>query len=141
MMEEVPDGEIEVRAGGGVVRRRGPGDVWEVALVHRPRDGDWSLPKGKVEPGESVEEAALREVEEETGLVCRLLHPCGQSTYRDRKGRLKRVWYWVMEVVVSGTFTPSKEVEEVRWEPVSEAIGRLTYPLDRELLAAAPLDS
>lgn len=131
--------EIQVRAGGGIVRRRGPDGRWEIVLVHRPRYDDWSLPKGKVDPGEKVDEAALREVEEETGLVCRLLRPCGGITYRDRKGRTKRVWYWVMEVV-TGRFVPSAEVDAMRWVTLPEALQLLTYPHDRELLRATPLD-
>jgi len=135
----VPPDEIQVRAAGGVVRRRGPAGLWEIVLVHRPRYGDWGLPKGKLDPGETVEEAALREVEEETGLVCRLLRPFGETTYFDRKGRLKRVWYLVMEPL-TGRFTPSREVDATRWLTVSEALQLLTYPLDRELLEATPLD-
>ena len=135
----MPPDEIQVRAAGGVVRRRGPAGLWEIVLVHRPRYGDWGLPKGKLDPGETVEEAALREVEEETGLVCRLLRPFGETTYFDRKGRLKRVWYLVMEPL-TGRFTPSREVDATRWLTVSEALQLLTYPLDRELLEATPLD-
>lgn len=132
--------EIQVRAGGGVVRRRGPAGLWEIALVHRPRYGDWSLPKGKVDPGETVDQAALREVEEETRLACRLVRPFGEITYRDRKGRMKGVWYWVMEVVRAGRFAPSAEVDAMRWVTVPEALHLLTYPHDRELLGATPLD-
>ena len=69
----------EVRAAGGLIYRRGPAGV-EVTGVHRPRYDDWGLPKGKLDEGESYEEAALREVEEETGLVCRLDAPCGQTS-------------------------------------------------------------
>lgn len=116
-------------------RRRADGE-WELAIVHRPRYDDWSLPKGKVKSGETLEEAALREVEEETGLVCRLLDPCGDATYRDRRGRLKLVRYWVMEVVLTGTFEPSDEVDAMRWSVVPEALRSLTYERDRELVAA-----
>lgn len=107
--------------------------------MHRPRYDDWSLPKGKVDPGETVAEAALREVEEETGLVCRLVRPFGDTTYRDRKGRVKAVWYWVMEVL-AGRFAPSLEVDAMRWVTVPEALHLLTYPRDRGLLGATPLD-
>lgn len=132
--------EAEVWAGGGLARRRAASGDWEVAMVHRPRYQDWSLPKGKVKPGETVEEAALREVEEETGLLCRLLDPCGDATYRDRRGRLKVVRYWVMEVVLEGTFEPSQEVDAMRWSAVPEALLTLTYPRDRELVARALQD-
>lgn len=138
-MRRVAPTEVQVRAGGGIVRRRGPADLWEIVLVHRPRYDDWSLPKGKVDPGETVDEAALREVEEETGLLCRLVRPCGETTYRDRKGRLKGVWYWVMDPV-SGRFVPSAEIDAMRWVTVPEALRLLTYPRDRDLLGATTLD-
>ncbi len=121
------------------MRRRGPAEVWEIVLVHRPRYRDWSLPKGKMAPGESLDEAALREVEEETGLVCRLVRPFGEVTYRDRKGRVKGVWYWVMEAL-TGHFVPSAEVDAMRWVTVAEALDLLTYPHDRGLLGATSLD-
>jgi 8-oxo-dGTP pyrophosphatase MutT (NUDIX family) len=131
--------EIQVQAAGGVVRRRGPAGIWEIVVVHRPRYDDWSLPKGKLDPGETVAEAALREVEEETGLVCRLLRPFGETTYLDRKGRSKAVWYWVMEVL-TGRFTPSEEVDAMRWLTIPESLDLLTYPRDRELLGSTSLD-
>lgn len=129
----------QVRAGGGVVRRRGPAGLWEIVLVHRPRYDDWSLPKGKVDPGENVPAAALREVEEETGLVCRLLDLCGETAYLDRKGRPKVVSYWMMEVL-AGRFRPSAEVDAMRWVTLPEARRLLTYPRDRALLAATSLE-
>lgn len=131
---------VQVQAGGGVVRRREPGGAWEIVVVHRPRYDDWSLPKGKVDAGETLEEAALREVREETGLVCRLHRPCGETTYRDRKGRLKVVRYWVMDVLVAGEFRPSAEVDATRWLAIPEALRLLTYPRDRDLVAAASLE-
>src|SRR5919109_4902174 len=84
-----------IRAAGGVVVRRHDGGL-DVLLVHRPAYDDWTLPKGKALPGESDEECALREVEEETGLVCRLEAELPATEYRDAKGRLKRVRYWLM---------------------------------------------
>ena len=84
----------EVEAAGGVVLD----DDGRVALVHRPRYDDWSLPKGKLDAGESFEEAALREVEEETGMRCRLLDELDPVEYRDNKGRQKLVRYWRMAV-------------------------------------------
>lgn len=124
----------EVRAGGGVVWRRGPGGV-EVLLVHRPTYDDWTLPKGKAEEGESDQEAALREVVEETGLRCRPGAELPSSRYVDRLGRPKRVRYWVMEVV-GGGFAPTAEVDAVSWCPPPEALRRLTYPRDGEVLDA-----
>jgi 8-oxo-dGTP diphosphatase len=122
----------EVKASGGVVWRRGQRGL-EVALVHRPKYDDWSFPKGKLDPGESWEEAALREVEEEIGLRCRLGHELPPTAYTDDKGRAKVVRYWLMEPV-DGAFAASGEVDEMRWLPAGEARGLLTYDHDRELL-------
>jgi 8-oxo-dGTP pyrophosphatase MutT (NUDIX family) len=122
----------EVKASGGVVWRRGERGV-EVALVHRPRYDDWSFPKGKLDPGETWEEAALREVEEEIGMRCRLGHELPPTSYRDPKGRAKVVRYWMMEPL-DGEFVPSKEVDEVRWLSTGDADRLLTYEHDRELL-------
>ena len=122
----------EVKASGGVVYRRGP-DGPTVALVHRPRYDDWSFPKGKLDRGESWEEAALREVEEEIGLRCRLLDELSPTSYRDNKGRAKVVRYWLMEPI-DGEFAPSDEVDEVRWLSPAEADELLSYERDRELL-------
>jgi 8-oxo-dGTP pyrophosphatase MutT (NUDIX family) len=122
----------EVKASGGVVWRRADYGI-EVALVHRPRYDDWSFPKGKLDPGESWENAALREVEEEVGLRCRLGHELPPTSYRDNKGRAKVVRYWMMEPL-DGRFEPSREVDEVRWLSPPEADRLLTYEHDRELL-------
>ena len=86
----------EVKASGGVVWRRGDDGV-EIVVAHRPRYDDWSLPKGKLDKGESWEQAALREVEEEVGLKCRLGPELEPTSYEDRKGRAKVVRYWLME--------------------------------------------
>ena len=123
-----------VRAAGGVVWRRSAiGDV-EVLLVHRQGREDWTLPKGKVEPGESDEACALREVEEETSLRCALGPEVGFVTYRDQRGRPKTVRYWSVEAG-AGEAAPRHEVDAVRWVPLPQAAGELTYPRDRELLA------
>jgi 8-oxo-dGTP diphosphatase len=120
-----------VQAAGGVVVREG-----DVLLVHRPRYDDWSLPKGKLLAGESAEDAALREVEEETGLVCRLVREVGSSSYVDGRGRPKVVRYWLMEPV-AGEFVADAEVDEVRWLTRSEAEELLSYDRDRAVLASA----
>jgi 8-oxo-dGTP pyrophosphatase MutT (NUDIX family) len=122
----------QVKASGGVVCRRGA-DGLEVALVHRPRYDDWSFPKGKLDPGESWEGAALREVEEEIGLRCRLGDELPPTAYRDNKGRDKVVRYWLMEPL-DGEFEPSDEVDEVRWLAPADAGDLLSYEHDRELL-------
>jgi 8-oxo-dGTP diphosphatase len=125
-----------VRAAGGVVLRRGDSAKWEVVVVHRPRREDWSLPKGKLAPGESLEAGALREVEEETGLKCRLGWFAGYTEYVDRRGRPKIVAYWVMEVIEEGIFSAHAEVDELRWLEVPRALEMLTYGRDQDLLAS-----
>ena len=130
-----PD-EAEVKAAGGVVWRRA-GDTIAIAIAHRPRYDDWSLPKGKLDRGESWEDAALREVEEEIGLRCRLGEELEPVSYNDRKGRLKVVRYWLMEPEAEVTFTPNDEVDQLRWMAPAEAVGVLTYPRDAELVQAA----
>ena len=120
-----------VEAAGGVVLRDG-----HVAVVHRPRYDDWSLPKGKLDPGESFQKAALREVEEETGLVCTLAAELAPTEYRDRKDRPKIVRYWRMDVVEDPGFEPNDEVDELRWLPVAEAIDLVSYDHDKSLLRA-----
>ncbi len=124
----------EVHAAGGIVLRPRAGGGVEVAVVHRPRYDDWSLPKGKLDPGETFEEAALREVEEEIGLRCRLRQEADPIRYTDHKGRPKLVRYWVMEPV-EGEFVPNDEVDEVRWLELPAAAGLLTYEHDQELVA------
>jgi 8-oxo-dGTP diphosphatase len=123
---------VEVKASGGLVWRRGERGL-EVVLVHRPKYDDWTFPKGKLDPGEGWEDAALREVQEETGLRCRLGHELPPAAYRDPKGRSKLVRYWLMEPL-DGAFEPSQEVDEMRWIPADEARAELTYETDRRLL-------
>jgi 8-oxo-dGTP diphosphatase len=126
---------FDVHAAGGVVWRHGDGGV-EVAVVHRPRYDDWSLPKGKLDRGETFEEAAAREVLEEIGAVCSVGDELPATTYRDNKGRSKLVRYWLMEAVQEG-FEPNDEVDELRWLPPAGAVGMLTYERDRALVEHA----
>ena len=107
-----------------------------MALVHRPRYDDWSFPKGKLIDGEDDETAALREVEEETGLRCRIGPSVGSVMYRDRHGRPKVVRYFRMDAD-GGSFAPSEEVDELRWVPVDKAGGVLSNAHDRNLLRRA----
>ncbi len=123
-----------IEAAGGVVVRERDG-VREVLVVHRPRYDDWSLPKGKLEPGETPAEAAVREVEEETGMRCALGRALGTNEYVDRKGRDKIVYWWVMDPVATRTFVPNEEVDEVLWISGGDAAKLLTYDSDRRLLA------
>jgi len=126
-----------VRAGGGVVwRRRAGGDI-EILLVHRPRYDDWSLPKGKCDPGEPDEACALREVEEETGVTCGLGTELPSTSYRDNKDRPKTVRYWAMEPLTGdGRFTPNQEIDEIRWLPLAQAVRQLSYDHDRPVVEA-----
>jgi 8-oxo-dGTP diphosphatase len=129
----------EILAAGGVVwRRRDDGDL-EVAVIYRPKYDDWTLPKGKLDPGETFEEAALREVEEETGMRCRLGRPLEDTEYRDRHDRPKLVKWWAMEVE-SGEFAPNREVSELVWLTPARARERLSYERDKELTAAVEQD-
>lgn len=123
-----------VRAAGGVVRRVG-GNGMEVLLVHRPRYDDWTFPKGKARAGETDEETALREVEEETGLRGRLGAELPSTLYRDTRGRDKRVRYWTMRAE-SGSFEPHDEVDRLSWLSPAEAGRLLSYERDRAVLAA-----
>jgi 8-oxo-dGTP diphosphatase len=118
-------------AAGGIVLRGG-----RMALVHRPRYDDWSLPKGKLDPGETFEDAALREVWEETGLRARLVRELPSVEYEVR-GRSKLVRYWLMSVESDDGFEPNDEVDELRWLSPAEALDLLTYDRDRGVVAAA----
>jgi 8-oxo-dGTP pyrophosphatase MutT (NUDIX family) len=122
----------EIQAAGGVVMR----DDGQVALVHRPEYDDWTLPKGKLDAGESFEEAALREVREETGLQARLVRSLPDVRYEVR-GRPKQVRYWLMDVVEAPGFEPNSEVDELRWLSPADAAELLTYDRDKEVLEAA----
>lgn len=124
-----------VYAAGVVLLRdgsRGP----ETLVVHRPHRSDWSLPKGKVDPGEHVLTAAVRECDEETGLVPVLGVPLPRQEYI-ALGRPKIVDYWIARVGSDEGFTPDEEIDELRWVTPDEAAGQLTYPRDAELVRMA----
>jgi len=120
----------EVRAAGGVLMRDG-----RVAVVHRPRYDDWAFPKGKLDPGENFAQAALREVQEETGLRGELGRELTSTRYEDAEGRPKVVRYFEM-VPVAGEFEPNDEVDELRWLDPAEAASLVTYDTDRKVLEA-----
>jgi 8-oxo-dGTP diphosphatase len=128
-----------IQAAGGVVWRLGEdGDraQVEVALIHRPRYDDWSIPKGKLAPGESQLEGGLREVHEETGYRVQPGRSLGEVRYLKNSGggtREKVVHYWAMRAV-GGGFSESREVDELRWLPIDEARGLVTRAGDREIL-------
>lgn len=124
-----------MRAAGGVVVRDGA-DGPEVLLVHRPAYADWTFPKGKASAGESDEACALREVEEETGLVCALGYELVSTDYTDPRGRPKRVRYWRM-AVTGGALAFLHEVDAARWVSFAAAEQLLSYPRDVDVLHAA----
>ncbi|MFI8289593.1 NUDIX hydrolase [Streptomyces sp. NPDC085614] len=126
-----------ILAAGCVLWRRAPEDRGrgiEIALVHRPKYDDWSLPKGKLKHDETLRACAVREVREETGQECVLGARLPTSRYL-ANGRPKEVSYWSAEAV-GGTFSPSDEVDRLLWLAPAQARGRLTQPRDRELLDA-----
>ena len=127
----------EVKAAGCVVWRRGEGAAIEVAVIHRPRYDDWSLPKGKLDRGEGWEDAARREVLEEIGQSGELGAELPPVFYDDRKGRSKAVRYWLMESHGDGRFEVNDEVDVLAWVTLAEAVERLTYPVDRVTVAHA----
>jgi 8-oxo-dGTP diphosphatase len=119
-------------AAGGIVWRETPAGR-EVLLITRPKNQDWSLPKGHIEYGESWDEAAQREVKEETGYDTAITGFAGYTTYEAR-GKPKVVLYWHMAPAGECEFEPSHEVSEFDWVPEAEAVDRLTYEKDKELL-------
>ncbi len=128
-----------VRASGGLVFRPGVAGP-EVLLVHRPRYDDWSLPKGKDDPGENPAQAALREVGEETGVEAIIISELDEVRYTTSSGIDKRVKYFLMRPSGQIHWAPNPEVDDVRWLPVAEAIETLSYEHDRELVEACDLD-
>lgn len=122
-----------VRAAGGVVTRRAADGAVEVVVVHRLAYGDWTFPKGKLHDGETEEVAALREVEEETSLRCRLERELGSTRYHDSRGRPKTVRYWEM-TAVAGELAPANEIDEARWLALDAARRLLTYERDATIL-------
>jgi 8-oxo-dGTP diphosphatase len=123
--------DAEVLAAGGVVVR----DDGRIAVIHRPRYDDWSLPKGKLDAGESFEDGAVREVLEETGVRGRIVGELAATSYADRKGRMKLVRWYRMELDADPPdFAPNDEVDELRWLTPAEAGALLTYERDRALV-------
>jgi 8-oxo-dGTP pyrophosphatase MutT (NUDIX family) len=127
----------EIVAAGGVIVHRST-DNPKVLLVHRPRYDDWSFPKGKLDPGESIEEAALREVREETGIQCKILRKIAALRYvyhtRNGKSRPKVVHYFLMEPITKEVRVPGVEVDRGEWLDFEIARKTLSYKRDRELL-------
>jgi 8-oxo-dGTP diphosphatase len=122
-------------AAGGILQRKSGTDV-EIAVIHRPGHNDWGLPKGKVNPGEGLETAALREVLEETACQSSIVHFVGKSEYLFR-GRMKTVSFWLMELVEEHPFHPNDEIDALAWLSPRDALQRLDYAQERELVKKA----
>lgn len=134
-MSNMADGD-PITAAGGVLLREQEGKV-QVLLVHRPRYGDWSLPKGKLEAGESPEQAAMREVREETGYDVTLGDALPPIRYVV-KGRPKLVYFWKMYPHgLPQAIQDQREVSEVVWLSPEEALESMSYPLEKEALSGA----
>lgn len=134
-MVEQPAAADVIRAAGGIPWRRLDDGTVEVLLVHRERYDDWSFPKGKLDPGESWEQAAVREVFEEAALVPVLGTELPGAAYRDRDGQPKQVRYWAMAVAVELPFAPGEEIAARRWVAVEQAEQLLSYHHDVDVLA------
>ena len=129
-----------IRAAGGVLWRTANSSTdspgVEVAIIHRPRYDDWSIPKGKLVPGESEIEGAIREVTEETGYRVQIRRPLGEVAYQKGSGpgqRMKTVRYWSMHAE-GGIFSPSREVDQLRWVSIDEALSLLSHKRDLAIL-------
>ncbi len=123
-----------ILAGGAVVTRDDELRGTEVLIIHRKRYDDWTLPKGKLEVGESVPACAVREVREETGVTIRLNVPLDSISYEAGNAGLKKVDYWGGVVLDSVPRAPDAEVDVVSWLPVRAALGKLTYSHDHFLV-------
>ena len=130
-----------IEAAGGVVTRNSPDGGLEFLVVHRPRYDDWSLPKGKLEAGEAAEDAARRELLEETGVEVELGEALPAVEYVDRHGRPKIVHYWRMTAAGRGAWEPNDEIDETRWITGPEAATLLSYEHDRSLIATVAADA
>ena len=138
----VPVSKSVLAAGAVLWRPNGEASSPEVAIIHRPRYDDWSLPKGKVDPGETEPVTAVREVHEETGYSSHLGRRLAAVSYPVEQG-IKKVRYWAARRV-DGDFSPNAEVDELKWLPVGEALKQLEYPQDRKVLrrfAKQPVDT
>lgn len=144
------DAKSIVRGAGGIVYRPRPtGDLPplshgpvppkaetrdEVLLIHRPRLEDWSFPKGRLDPGETSEACALREVAEETGYTCELSEELPTVRYMDRSGRPKEIRFWKMIPMTNVVLEPNTEVDKITWMDARDAFTKLTHKTDRLLL-------
>lgn len=138
----VPRGKAVLAAGAVLWRPGGDPSDPEIAIIHRPRYDDWSLPKGKLDPGETEPVTAVREIAEETGYRAHLGRRLTSVSYPIETG-VKKVRYWAARSI-GGEFTPNDEVDELKWLPVSQAMKELGYAHDRKVLrrfVKAPVDT
>ncbi len=126
---------------GGVVFRNAKAGI-QVALISREGGKIWCLPKGHIDPAETTEGAALREVKEETGLTARIIGTLGEVSYwfipEGGKGKVfKKVVFFLMKYRGGSTKNHDFEVDEARWFPVGEAVRKVSYPSERKLVEKA----
>ena len=125
-----------VRSAGGIVSRIVASRM-QLLIIHRTRHKDWSFPKGRLDPHETPEVAAIREVREETACQCMLENALPTVRYIDRNGHPKEVRYWTMSVLNEEPFIPNDEVDQIEWVSFFQAIEKLSYKTDRILLKRA----
>lgn len=124
-----------IRAAGAVLWRQKTHNDIEIALIHRPRYDDWSLPKGKVEDGESALECAYREVFEETGIYAQFTRQLDSIEYEDN-GQTKRVLYWAAQSLNPLLeFVANEEVDQLQWLSPADALSTLTHPSDAQVVS------
>lgn len=126
-----------IQAAGGIIWKE-DGTEKKLAVVHRHKHNDWSLPKGKVNPGESWKKAAQREVLEETGYLGKLQNYAGSISYL-LNGKPKIVLFWHMDVITEDPEKMNGEVDEVRWLTIEEATKLLDYPDEAVLIRSDPI--
>ena len=126
--------EIDVAAGG--LLEATENGALKIAVIHRPRHDDWTIPKGHLEQGETIKEAAIREMEEETGCVGEIVEILRPVAYLVN-GHPKIVVMYRMKLIRKGEFTPGEEVSEVAWMTPAESLSALTYETDRNLVSGA----
>jgi 8-oxo-(d)GTP phosphatase len=123
-----------VQAAGGIVLKKTPKGNLRILVAHRPRYDDWSLPKGKSDDGESLEETAVREILEETGFNCRIVAPLETTRYRVGRGVKEVAWFAMRPLPDSPGFKKNSEVDRIKWLSRSEAKKLVDYDLDRSLI-------
>ena len=131
MTAETKQVDVFQSAGGLLWRETDLGR--ELLIIHRPKYDDWTLPKGKLEPGESWTMAALREVWEETGCKAEIKSFAGCICY-EFKGIPKIVLFWNMRVIGDCHFSPTKEADRIQWVKIEDAFEKLNYSSERDLI-------